>query len=228
MSQKILVVDDEQAILDAIAYTLRGDGFEVDVARSGEDALDSAANGAYDVVVLDVMLPGVSGVEVCRRLRAESDVPIVLLTARDAEVDRVVGLDAGADDYVTKPFSMPELLSRVRAILRRRALDRDAARQRLQVGGLTLDLARHGVDVDGRSVRITPSELKLLALLARQPERVFTRRELMEHLWESDYVGDERACDTHIANLRRKIEPDPASPTRIVSVRGVGYKLAAV
>jgi len=228
VSQKILVVDDEQAILDAIAYTLRGDGFEVDVARSGEDALDSAANGAYDVVVLDVMLPGVSGVEVCRRLRAESDVPIVLLTARDAEVDRVVGLDAGADDYVTKPFSMPELLSRVRAILRRRALDRDAARQRLQVGGLTLDLARHGVDVDGRSVRITPSELKLLALLARQPERVFTRRELMEHLWESDYVGDERACDTHIANLRRKIEPDPASPTRIVSVRGVGYKLAAV
>ena len=228
MSQKILVVDDEQAILDAIAYTLRGDGFEVDVARSGEDALDSAANGAYDVVVLDVMLPGVSGVEVCRRLRAESDVPIVLLTARDAEVDRVVGLDAGADDYVTKPFSMPELLSRVRAILRRRALDRDAARQRLQVGGLTLDLARHGVDVDGRSVRITPSELKLLALLARQPERVFTRRELMEHLWESDYVGDERACDTHVANLRRKIEPDPASPTRIVSVRGVGYKLAAV
>jgi two-component system response regulator RegX3 len=228
VSRKILVVDDEEAILDAIAYTLRGDGFEVDVARSGEDALDSAGNGAYDVVVLDVMLPGVSGVEVCRRLRAESDVPIVLLTARDAEVDRVVGLDAGADDYVTKPFSMPELLSRVRAILRRRALDRGAAKVRLEVGGLTLDLARHEVEVDGRPVRITPSELRLLALLARQPERVFTRRELMEHLWESDYVGDERACDTHVANLRRKIEPDPASPTRLVSVRGVGYKLAAV
>ena len=228
MTPKILVVDDEQAILDAIAYTLRAEGFEVDVARNGEQALESAGNGPYDVVVLDVMLPGVSGVEVCRRLRAESDVPIVLLTARDAEVDRVVGLDAGADDYVTKPFSMPELLSRVRAILRRRALDRDSAKLRLQVGGLTLDLTRHEVEVDGRPVRITPSELKLLALLAREPERVFTRRELMEHLWESDYVGDERACDTHVANLRRKIEADPASPTRIVSVRGVGYKLTAI
>ena len=228
MSGSILVVDDEQAILDAIAYALRGEGFDVDVKRSGEDALDAAAERPYDVVVLDVMLPGISGVEVCRRLRTASDVPIVLLTARDAEVDRVVGLDAGADDYVPKPFSMAELVSRVRAILRRRALDRDSARPRLHVGGLMLDLARHEVAVDGRPVRVTPSELKLLALLAREPDRVYTRRELMEHLWESEYVGDERACDTHVANLRRKIEADPANPTRIVSVRGVGYKLIEV
>ena len=228
MSAAILVVDDEPAILDAIAYTLRGEGFDVDVASSGEEAFEAADRRPYEVVVLDVMLPGVSGVELCRRLRAESDVPILLLTARDAEVDRVLGLEAGADDYVTKPFSMAELVSRIRAILRRRALDRDVARPRLRAGGLTLDLARHEVEVDGRSVRITPSELKLLALLARQPERVFSRRELMEHLWESEYVGDERACDTHVANLRRKIEPDPSSPTRIVSVRGVGYKLAAL
>src|SRR5439155_15449588 len=186
MSAAILVVDDEPAILDAIAYTLRGEGFDVDVASSGEEAFEAADRRPYEVVVLDVMLPGVSGVELCRRLRAESDVPILLLTARDAEVDRVLGLEAGADDYVTKPFSMAELVSRIRAILRRRALDRDVARPRLRAGGLTLDLARHEVEVDGRSVRITPSELKLLALLARQPERVFSRRELMEHLWESE------------------------------------------
>jgi DNA-binding response OmpR family regulator len=225
---RIVVVDDEQAIVDAVSYALRAEGFEVEVCMTGEEALAAVDRESFDLAVLDVMLPDLSGVEICRRVRARSDVPILMLTARDAEVDRVVGLDAGADDYVTKPFSMAELLSRVRAILRRRALDRETDRSTLRVGGLVLDLERHEAEVDGSPVRLTVSELKLLALLARQPERVFTREELMRHLWESDHLGDERACDAHVANLRRKIEVDPAQPTRIVSVRGVGYKLVAV
>jgi DNA-binding response OmpR family regulator len=225
---RIVVVDDEQAIVDAVSYALRAEGFEVEVCMTGEEALAAVDRESFDLAVLDVMLPDLSGVEICRRVRARSDVPILMLTARDAEVDRVVGLDAGADDYVTKPFSMAELLSRVRAILRRRALDRETDRSTLRVGGLVLDLERHEAEVDGSPVRLTVSELKLLALLARQPERVFTREELMRHLWESDHLGDERACDAHVANLRRKLEVDPAQPTRIVSVRGVGYKLVAV
>jgi DNA-binding response OmpR family regulator len=225
---RIVVVDDEQAIVDAVSYALRAEGFEVEVCMTGEEALAAVDREFFDLAVLDVMLPDLSGVEICRRVRARSDVPILMLTARDAEVDRVVGLDAGADDYVTKPFSMAELLSRVRAILRRRALDRETDRSTLRVGGLVLDLERHEAEVDGSPVRLTVSELKLLALLARQPERVFTREELMRHLWESDHLGDERACDAHVANLRRKLEVDPAQPTRIVSVRGVGYKLVAV
>jgi two-component system response regulator RegX3 len=228
MTARILLVDDEQAIVDAVAYALRGDGFEVDVCMTGDETLAAIDRQAYDLAILDIMLPDLSGVEVCRRIRAQTGLPILMLTARDAEVDRVVGLDSGADDYVTKPFSMAELLSRVRAILRRRDLDRASDRSRLQVGGLTLDLERHEAEVDGSPVRLTVSELKLLTLLARQPGRVFTREELMKHLWESEYVGDERACDAHVANLRRKIEADPAEPKRILSVRGVGYKLSPV
>ena len=228
MTARILLVDDEQAIVDAVAYALRGDGFEVDVCMTGDETLAAIDRQAYDLAILDIMLPDLSGVEVCRRIRAQTGLPILMLTARDAEVDRVVGLDSGADDYVTKPFSMAELLSRVRAILRRRDLDRASDRSRLQVGGLTLDLERHEAEVDGSPVRLTVSELKLLTLLAHQPGRVFTREELMKHLWESEYVGDERACDAHVANLRRKIEADPAEPKRILSVRGVGYKLSPV
>ncbi len=174
------------------------------------------------MLLLDLMLPGVSGMEVCRRLRAESAIPILMLTARTAEVDRVVGLETGADDYVVKPFSMPELISRVRAILRRRELDRAEPTQ-LRVGSLILDPVGHNVTVDGESVRLTPSEYRLLSLLARHPERVFSRRELMQHLWDSTYVGDQRAGDAHIVNLRRKVGRD-----RLVTVRGVGYKLVAV
>jgi len=211
VSERILVVDDEPAILDA-----------------GESALEAASATPFDVLVLDVRLPGLSGIEICRRLRESSDVPILILTAMDAEVDRVLGLEAGADDYVTKPFSIAELVSRVRAILRRRELDRSAVYGVQRVGALELDLARHEVQVDGRTVRLTPSEFQLLALLAREPERVFTRREIMQHLWNSTYVGDQRACDIHVSNLRRKIEDDPGRPQRIVTVRGVGYKLLPV
>ena len=229
MTARILVVDDEPAIADAIAYALRSAGFDVDALGDGEAALEAAGTTPYDVVVLDVRLPGLSGVEVCRRLRAESDVPILMLTALDAEVDRVLGLEAGADDYVPKPFSVAELVSRVRAILRRRDLDRASVGYAIrQVGSLRLDLARHQVRIDGQTVSLTPSEFRLLSFLASEAERVFSRREIMQHLWDSEYVGDQRACDIHISNLRQKLEHDPARPGRIVTVRGVGYKLAAV
>jgi two-component system response regulator RegX3 len=228
VSARILVVDDEPAIVDAVAYSLRSAGFDVDALGDGEAALEAARAAPYDVLVLDVRLPGLSGVEVCRRLRAESDVPILMLTALDAEVDRVLGLEAGADDYVTKPFSVAELVSRVRAILRRRALDRASPAALHRVGSLQLDLARHQVRLDGESVSLTPSEFRLLSFLASEPERVFSRREIMQHLWDSSYVGDERACDIHVSNLRRKIERDPAKPERLLTVRGIGYRLAAV
>ena len=228
MSQRILVVDDEPAIVDAVSYALRASGFEVDGYSDGETALEAARTTRYDVLVLDVRLPGLSGIEICRRLRDESDVPILLLTAMDAEVDRVLGLEAGADDYVTKPFSVAELVSRVRAILRRRELDRAAGGAVRRVGSLELDVNRHDVRIDGRTIRLTPSEFRLLAFLAQEPERVYSRREIMQHLWDSMYVGDQRACDIHVSNLRRKIEEMPGAPTRLVTVRGVGYKLLAV
>jgi two-component system response regulator RegX3 len=228
VSDKILVVDDEPAIVDAVTYALRASGFEVDTFGDGESALEAARSDGYDVLVLDVRLPGLSGIEICRRLRSESDVPILILTAMDAEVDRVLGLEAGADDYVTKPFSVAELVSRVRAILRRRELDRAAGGGVRRVGSLELDVNRHEVRLDGRTIRLTPSEFRLLAFLAQEPERVYTRREIMQHLWDSTYVGDQRACDIHVSNLRRKIEETPGRPQRLVTVRGVGYKLLAV
>jgi two-component system, OmpR family, response regulator RegX3 len=225
---RVLVVDDEPAIRDAVGYALRTEGFDVDVVADGEEALDAALGSAYDVVVLDLMLPRMSGTEVCRRVRAESAVPIIMLTARGAELDRVMGLEVGADDYVTKPFSMAELVGRIRAMLRRRELDQSGRGGKLRVGTLELDPMRHQATVAGDPKRLTPSEYKLLLLLAEQPERVFSRREIMQHLWDSEYVGDQRACDIHISNLRQKLEEDPANPERIVTVRGVGYKLAAV
>jgi DNA-binding response OmpR family regulator len=225
---RILIVDDEPALADAVGYALRAEGFETDAVEDGEDALDAALNRSYDLVLLDLNLPGLSGVEVCRRLRAESSVPIIMLTARDAELDLVLGLEVGADDYVTKPFSMVELVGRVRATMRRRQLDRDDGQTIRKVGDLEIDAARHEVVVEGRTIALTSSEFRLLARLAEHPDRVFTRRELMQHLWDSDYVGDERACDSHMANLRKKIERDPARPERLLSVRGVGYKLTAV
>jgi DNA-binding response OmpR family regulator len=225
----VLVVDDDAGILDVVGFALRGEGFDVETAADGDNAFELAQRRPYDVIVLDLMLPRMSGTEVCRRLRAEGNaVPILMLTARDAEVDRVVGLEVGADDYVTKPFSTPELVSRIRAILRRRELDRADRRLAVsRIGGLRIDYARHEIHADERPVRLTPSEFKLLTLLAAQPERVLTRRQIMEHLWESDWVGDEHAVDVHVSNLRRKIERDPGSPERIVTVRGFGYKLVA-
>jgi two-component system response regulator RegX3 len=229
MSARILVADDEPDIVEPIRYALRNEGFEVDCVGDGEAALTRARSETYDLVILDVMMPKLSGMQVCRILRAETSVPILMLTAKDAEADRVLGLEFGADDYVTKPYSMVELVSRIRAILRRRELDRaERAGEALKLGGIGVDLTRHEVTVDGAPARLTPSEFKVLALLAEQPERVFTRRQIMEHLWESVFVGDERAADVHVSNLRHKLERDPSHPERIVTVRGVGYKLVAV
>ena len=230
MSERILLVDDEPAILDAVGYALRSEGYEIESATDGNHALSRALEESFDLVLLDLRLPGLSGVEVCRRLREASDVPILMLTARDAEVDRVLGLEVGADDYVTKPFSMAELISRVRSILRRRRLDRagESAPTTLRVGTLEVDMLRHEAAVDGEPLHLTPSEFRLLAMLAQEPDRVFSRREIMRHLWSSDFVGDERACDIHVSNLRRKLERDPSNPERIVTVRGVGYRLAPV
>ena len=228
MAGRILVVEDEAAIADAVEYALRAEGFDVEAAADGEGALERARSRPYDLLVLDLMLPGLSGIEVCRRLREESPVPILMLTAKDAEVDRVLGLEVGADDYVTKPFSVPELVARVRALLRRRDLDTRERGVKLSVGDLEVDLVRHEAAIDGNPVRLTAFELKLLALLAAEPQRVFSRAEIMRHLWDSDHVGDERSADLHVSNIRHKIERDPANPERLVTVRGAGYMLQAV
>jgi DNA-binding response OmpR family regulator len=221
---RVLVVDDEEAIRDAVAYVLRADGNDVAVASDGESAVDAVEGEPFDLVVLDVMLPDISGVEVARRVRARSDVPIIMLTARSSETDLVVGFEAGADDYVAKPFSVHELVSRARAILRRRRIDAGPAAVR-RLGDVELDPLRHEVRVAGRPARLTPTEFKLLAELATE-DRAYTRRELLEAAWETTFVPDARSCDVHVANLRRKIEDDPAHPTRILTVRGVGYRLA--
>jgi two-component system response regulator RegX3 len=228
VTARILVVEDEPAIADAVGYALRGEGHEVETVEDGERAIAAAQERPFDLLVLDLMLPGISGVEVCRQVRGGSAVPILMLTARDAEVDRVLGLEAGADDYVTKPFSMSELVARVRAILRRRHLDAEEAHPTRDVGGVRLDLERYEATVDGEPVQLTQSELKLLALLARDPGRVYSRREIMRHLWDSEFVGDERAADLHVSNIRRKIERHPENPERLLTVRGAGYKLVPV
>jgi two-component system response regulator RegX3 len=224
---RLLLADDEPDIVEPLRYTLESEGFVVDTASNGEDALAAARSCDYDAIVLDVMMPGLSGTEVCRRLRTESIVPIIMLTAKDAEVDRVLGLEFGADDYVTKPFSARELGSRIRAVLRRQALEREARAPNtaLRVGDLEIDLLGHRVTVAGNPVHLTPSEFKVLTMLAGQPGRVFSRWQIMEHVWDAAYVGTARAADVHISSLRHKIEPDPAHPSRIVTVREAGYKL---
>jgi len=228
VSAKILVVEDEPAIADAVGYALAEAGYEVDTVGDGDDAIAAARNRSYDLMVLDLLLPGTHGMEVCRTLRSESDLPIVMLTARESESDRVGGLEVGADDYVTKPFSVAELVSRVRALLRRRELDRNRSPAVQQVGGLHVDVTRHSASIDGKPLPLTRSEFRLVTLLASAPGRVFTRDELVRHLWQSDFVGDRRAIDVHISNLRRKLEPDPRHPRRLVTARGVGYKLMPV
>jgi DNA-binding response OmpR family regulator len=228
MRGRILLVEDEPAIAEAVSYALQDAGFEVDAVGDGGEALETSRRGAYDLMILDLLLPGVPGLEVCRTVRAESDLPILMLTARETELDRVLGLETGADDYVTKPFSMAELTSRVRALLRRRALDRSRSAAVRTVGALRLDVNRHAATVGDRPLLLTPSEFRLLTLLASEPGRVFTREELVRHLWQSDFLGDRRAIDVHISNLRRKLEENPRQPQRLITVRGTGYKLMAI
>jgi two-component system response regulator RegX3 len=228
MNPRVLLADDEADIVTPVTRALRTEGFDVDAVSDGEQALAAARTGDYDVVILDVMMPKMQGTDVCRALRAESIVPIIMLTAKDAEIDRVIGLELGADDYVTKPFSTRELSSRIRAVLRRRDLEHTAGGTSLRAGDLTVDLTTRRVTVAGRDVRLTPSEFKVLELLVAEPNRVFSRWQIMEHLWEATYVGTARAADVHVSNLRRKIEDDPSRPQRIVTVREAGYKLVPV
>lgn len=225
---RILLVEDEPAIAEAVAYALRDAGYEVDETSDGSEALSAARAQHYDLMVLDLLLPGTPGLDVCRTLRAESDLPIVMLTARDAVDERVAGLDAGADDYVTKPFSVSELVSRVRALLRRRDLNRAGSSNVLRVGGLELDVPRHSAALNGRQLRLTVSEFRIVQLLSSDPGRVFTRDDLIKHLWDRDFVGDRRGIDVHISNLRRKLEEDPRHPKRLLTVRGVGYRLVMI
>jgi two-component system response regulator RegX3 len=228
MNGRILLVDDDPGILDVVAYGLSSEGFGVETVGSGADAIEELRERQYDLVVLDVMLPDLSGTEVCRRIRTTSAVPVLMLTARDAELDLVLGLEVGADDYVTKPFSLVELVSRVRALLRRRKLDQDEGEGEgtvRAVGDLRIDLERHHATLAGALVPLTASEFRILALLASRPGVVFTRRQILEHISETPVTANNRACDLHVFKLRRKVEEDPANPDRILTVRGVGYRL---
>jgi two-component system, OmpR family, response regulator RegX3 len=228
MSERILVVEDEPAIAESVAYALTAAGYEVDTVGSGEDALSSTQERPYDLMILDLLLPGLSGLDVCREVRTTSALPIVMLTVRDEELDRVTGLAIGADDYVTKPFSTAELVSRVRAQLRRRRLNLGTDAVVYDVGGIHVDVGRHLVSVDGVPVRLTRSELRLLQLLAASEGRAVSREHLADGLRRDDgEPGDRRAIDVHISNLRRKLERDPSTPRRLVTVRGVGYRLVA-
>jgi two-component system, OmpR family, response regulator RegX3 len=226
-SGRILIADDEPSVRDSVGYALIQEGFEVASAADGEEATEMVGDGVpYDLLILDIMMPGPSGLDICRDVRSRSAVPIILLTAKDAEVDKVVGLEVGADDYVTKPFSVRELLGRVRAQLRRRELDRTAPAGAvvIEAGPVAIDLVRHVASVHGEPVALTRSEFQLLRLLVGRPGEVFSRRKIMEELWQSEFDGDERACDVHISNLRQKVERDPQNPELVVTVRGFGYK----
>jgi two-component system response regulator RegX3 len=226
---RILIADDEPSVRDSVTYALQQEGYEVTPAVDGTDAESKlAVDMPFDLLILDIMMPGRSGLEICREVRARSAVPIIILTAKDAEVDKVVGLEVGADDYVTKPFSVRELLGRVHAQLRRRELDRTPSSEttRIEAGPVSIDLARHVVTVRGQQVNLTRSEFQLLRLLAGRPGEVFRRHQIMEELWQTEFAGDVRACDVHISNLRQKVERDAQRPELVVTVRGVGYKFA--
>ena len=228
MSPRILVVDDEPSLVRGLTYALERDKFEVEVATDGEAAVEAALTQAIDLVILDLMLPKLSGEDACKKIRESSGVPIIMLTAKDSERELLAGLELGADDYVTKPFSAAELIARVSALLRRRQLDHASSEQVVRtVGAIKIDLVRDEVSVEGKPVALTPSEFKILGLLAGAPGSAYTRRQIMEHLWGSTFTADEHTCEVHVSALRRKIERDPASPERLVTVRGVGYALRA-
>jgi two-component system response regulator RegX3 len=224
---RVLVVEDEDSFSDALSYMLRREGFEAVVSATGPEALEEFEKGGADIVLLDLMLPGLSGTEVCRALRARSSVPIIMLTAKDGEIDKVVGLELGADDYVTKPYSARELVARMRAVLRRRGDAEPAGDAVLEAGPVRMDVERHVVAVDGEQVALPLKEFDLLELLMRNSGRVLTRMQLIDRVWGSDYVGDTKTLDVHVKRLRAKIEPDPANPKYLLTVRGLGYKLEA-
>ncbi|HLS62539.1 MAG TPA: response regulator transcription factor [Ruania sp.] len=222
---RILLVEDEESYSDPLTYQLTREGFEVRAVADGAEALVEFARNEPDLVLLDLMLPGMSGVEVCRELRRTSSVPVIMLTAKDSEIDKVVGLELGADDYVTKPYSFRELLARIRAVLRRRVdpvADESAV---VTVGRIRMDVDRHEVQVDDVDVALPLREFELLEMFLRNPDRVLTRGQLIDRIWGADYVGDTKTLDVHVKRLRAKIEEDPVHPAVLVTVRGLGYKL---
>ena len=221
---RILVVEDEVSFSDPLSYLLRKEGYEVAVAETGPEALDDFDRQGADLVLLDLMLPGLSGTEVCRALRQRSTVPVIMLTAKDSEIDKVVGLEIGADDYVTKPYSSRELLARIKAVLRRGQEPEDLLPATIEAGPVRMDVERHTVTVAGRPTPLPLKEFELLEMLLRNTGRVLTRMQLIDRVWGSDYVGDTKTLDVHVKRLRAKIEPDPAEPRHIVTVRGLGYK----
>jgi len=226
----VLVVEDEDSFIEALTVGLKREGFRVQVARDGAEALDVFDAVQPDLVLLDVMLPRISGVDVCRELRKRSSVPIIMVTAKGGEIDTVVGLEVGADDYVTKPYRLRELVARMRAVLRRRSADTNVAvssADAIVVGDVSLDAERHEVVVRGEVVQLPLKEFELLELLLGNAGRVLPRDTLIDRVWSSDYVGDTKTLDVHVTRLRAKIEPDPSAPTRIVTIRGLGYKYDA-
>mgnify|MGYP000291884959 CR=1 FL=1 len=232
MSYTVLVVEDEPTLLETLEYNLAHQGYNVRTATDGLKALEVARAAHPDIIILDIMLPGLDGLEVCRVLRHETNVPILLLTARADEVDKIVGLEVGADDYLTKPFSMRELLARVKAHLRRvrlireelTATERAAAREHLVCGDLVIDLARREVRKSGQALRLSPKEFDLLAFLVQHTGHVLSREQILDQVWGWSYAGGTRTVDVHVRSLREKIEPDPANPERLVTVRGSGYR----
>jgi two-component system response regulator RegX3 len=221
---RILVVEDEDSFSDPLSYLLRREGYDVAVADDGRAALEEFDRNGADLVLLDLMLPGIPGTEVCRQLRARSNVPVIMLTAKDSEIDKVVGLELGADDYVTKPYSSRELVARVRAVLRRGAEPEILVPATVEAGPVRMDVERHVVTVNNASVPMPLKEFELLEILLRNAGRVLTRMQLIDRVWGSDYVGDTKTLDVHVKRLRSKIEPDPAQPRHLVTVRGLGYK----
>ena len=223
---RVLVVEDEESYSDALAYMLRKEGYEVAIAATGPDALAEFDRNGADIVLLDLMLPGLPGTEVCRQIRATSNVPVIMVSAKDDEVDKVVGLELGADDYVTKPYSPRELVARIRAVLRR-GTETDLLPDTLEAGPVRMDVERHVVTVEGSAVQLPLKEFELLELLLRNAGRVLTRGQLIDRVWGADYVGDTKTLDVHVKRLRAKIESDPANPQHLVTVRGLGYKYEA-
>jgi two-component system response regulator RegX3 len=221
---RVLVVEDEESYSDPLTYMLTKEGFGVTVAATGPEAVEVFERDGADIVLLDLMLPGMSGTEVCRRIRQSSNVPVIMVTAKDTEVDKVVGLEIGADDYVTKPYSPRELVARIRAVLRRGNDEPAPSSPVLAAGPVRMDVERHVVSVDGQETRLPLKEFELLELFLRNAGRVLTRAQLIDRVWGSDYVGDTKTLDVHVKRLRAKIEPDPAAPTYLVTVRGLGYK----
>ncbi|MCM3687967.1 winged helix-turn-helix domain-containing protein [Kocuria rosea] len=221
---RILIVEDEESLSDPLAYLLGKEGFEVQVVDNGLDAVTEFDRTGADLMLLDLMLPGQSGTEVCRQVRQRSSVPIIMLTAKDTEIDKVVGLELGADDYVTKPYSSRELVARIRAVLRRQAEPEELVAATVHAGPVRMDIERHVVSVDGEPVAMPLKEFELLEMLLRNAGRVLTRGQLIDRVWGSDYVGDTKTLDVHVKRLRAKIEPDPSSPRHLVTVRGLGYK----